>query len=78
LQQLSEAQEHHTDKNTIIVIMENMVKEALKKRGFSEYPATLTKAAVIVQNDIFNHHFVEFIGSFLPNCQEDALSHFFH
>jgi len=73
LQQFPEAQEHHTGKNTITVFkegMENMLKEALKKQDFS---AILSKAAVIVQNDIFNHHCVGFPGSFLPNCWEDFL-----
>ena len=53
--------------------MKNMLKEALKKRDFSEDAAILTKAAVIVRNDIFNHHCVSFTGAFLPNCQEDSL-----
>ena len=50
-----------------------MLKEALKKRDFSEDAAILAKAAVIVRNDIFNHHCVSFTGAFLPNCQEDSL-----
>lgn len=53
--------------------MENMLKEVLKKRDFSEDAMTLAKAAVIVRNDIFNHHCSNFSGAFLLNCQEDSL-----
>lgn len=76
LQHFTEAQEQHDGKNTIIVFkegMENMSKEALKKWDFSEDAVILAKAAVIVRNDIFNHHCINFTGAFLPNCQEDSL-----
>ena len=53
--------------------MKNILKEALKKRDFSEDAAILAKAAVIVQDDILNHHCVSFTGAFLPNCQEHSL-----
>ena len=71
MQHFSEAQEQCDGKNTIIVFkegMENMLKEVLKKRDFSEDAMTLAKAAVIVRNDIFNHHCSNFSGAFLPNC----------
>ena len=45
-----EAQEQHDGKNTIIVFeegMKNMLREALKKRDFTEDVAILTKAATI-------------------------------
>ena len=76
LHHFPEAQEQHDGKNTIIVFkegMKNMLKEAFKKRDFSEDSAILAKATVIVRNDIFNHHCVSFTGAFLPNCQEDSL-----
>ena len=50
-----------------------MLKEALKKRDFSEDAVILTKAVIMVRNDIFSHKCFKFTGSFLPNCQEDSL-----
>ena len=50
-----------------------MLKEALKKWDFSEDAVILVKAAVIVWDDIFDHHCINFTGAFLPNCQEDSL-----
>ena len=50
-----------------------MLKEALKKWDFSEDAVILAKAAVIVRDDIFDHHCINFTGAFLPNCQEDFL-----
>ena len=55
LKHFAEAQEQHDGKNTIIVFkegMEKMLKEALKKRDFSEDAVILAKAAVIVRDDI--------------------------
>ena len=51
----------------------NMLKEALKKRDFSEDVAILDKAATIIRNDIFNHDSFTFTGSFPPKCQENSL-----
>ena len=50
-----------------------MLKEALKKWDFSEDAVILAKAAMIVRDDIFDHHCINFTGAFLPNCQEDSL-----
>ena len=50
-----------------------MLKEALKKWDFSEDAVILAKAAVIVRDDIFDHHCINFTGTFLPYCQEDSL-----
>ena len=50
-----------------------MLKEALKKRDFSEDVAILVKAATIVRNDIFNHDSFTFTGNFPPKCQENSL-----
>ena len=50
-----------------------MLRDALKKRDFSEDVAVLAKAATIIRDDIFNHQGLKFTGSFLPGCQEDSL-----
>ena len=76
LEKFPEAQEQHDGKNTVIVFeegMKNMLREALKKRDFSEDVAILAKAATIVRKDIFNHDHFTFTGSFPPKCQEDSL-----
>ena len=76
MKRFAEAQEQHDGKNTIIVFkegMEKVLKEALKKWDFSEDAVILPKAAVIVRDDIFDHHCINFTGAFLPNCQEDSL-----
>ena len=76
LEKFPEAQEQHDGKNIIIVFeegMKNMLREALKKRDFSEDVAVLVKAAAIVRNDIFNHDHFKFSGSFPLKCQEDSL-----
>ena len=52
--------------------MENILKEALNKRDFSEDVMTLAKAATIVRNDVFNHQAFKFAGCFPPQCQEDS------
>ena len=53
--------------------MQNMLKEALRKRDFSEDAITLAKAATIIQNDVFNHQCLQFNGSFSPGCQQNSL-----
>ena len=53
--------------------MKNMLREALKKRDFTEDVAILAKTATIVQKDIFTHDHFKFSGSFPPKCQEDSL-----
>lgn len=76
LEHFSEAQEQFDGKNVVIVFqkgMESMLREALKKHNFSEDATILAKAATIVRNDIFNHQFLQFSGSFPPRCQEDSL-----
>ena len=52
LEHFPEALEQFDGRNTVIVFkkgMENMLKEALKKRDFSEDAMTLAKAATIVR-----------------------------
>ena len=76
LENFPEAQEQHDGKNIIIVFeegMKNMLREAIKKRDFSEDVAILAKAATIVRNDIFNHDHFKFTGSFPPKCQTNSL-----
>ena len=50
-----------------------MLKEALKKRVFTEDAQILAKAASIIRKDIFNHDAFKFEGSFPENCQETSL-----
>ena len=50
-----------------------MLKEALKKRDFTEDVQILAKAASIIRKDIFNHDAFKFEGSFPENCQETSL-----
>ncbi len=75
LEHFSEAQEQYDGRNVIVFKngMENMLREALKKRDFSEDAVILAKAASIIRNDIFNHQCFNFAGCFPPGCQEDSL-----
>ena len=62
-----EAQEQSDGKNTILVFkegMRNMLKEALKKRDFTEDAQILAKAVSIIRKDIFNHDAFKFERSF--------------
>ena len=70
------AQEQYDGRNTVLVFnkaMQNMLKEALRKRDFSEDAIILAKAATIIRNDVFNHRCLQFTGSFPPGCQENSL-----
>ncbi len=49
-----------------------MLKEALKKRDFTEDAFILAKAAAIVRSGILNHECFKFTGSFQKNCQENS------
>ena len=77
LEHFKEAQEQSDGKkNTILVFkegMRNMLKEALKKRDFTEDAQILAEAASIIRKDIFNHDAFKFEGSFPENCQETSL-----
>ncbi len=76
LEHFSDAQEQNDGKNTVIVFekgMQDMLKEALKKRDFTEDATILARAATLIRNDIFNHQCFDFAGSFPPGCQEDSL-----
>ncbi|KAL9982988.1 hypothetical protein ACROYT_G005106 [Oculina patagonica] len=50
-----------------------MLKEALKKRDFTEDALILAKTASIIRKEIFNHDAFKFDGSFPENCQEASL-----
>ena len=70
-----ESQERQEGKSTIIVFreaMKNMLKEALKKRDFTEDALILAKAAMIVRNDILSHEGFKFTGSFQQNCRRES------
>ena len=76
LKHFQEAQEQSDGKNTILVFkegMRNMLKEALKKRVFSEDVDLLARAASIVRKDILGHKGFKFDGSFPEKCQETSL-----
>ena len=76
LDHFPDAQELHDGRNTIIIFkegMRNMLRDALRKRDFSEDAAVLAKAATIIRKDIFSHQGFNFTGSFPPHCQEDSL-----
>ena len=76
LQHFSEAQEQCDGKNTVIVFtrgMQNMLKEALKKRDYSEDALILAKAATIIRNDTFRHECFKFDGNFPSKCQENSI-----
>ena len=65
------AQEQYDGRNNILVFnkaMQYMLKEALRKRDFSEDAIILAKAATIIQNDMFDHQCLQFTGSFPPGC----------
>ena len=47
-----------------------MLKEALKKRDFSEDTTIL---AMIIRNDTFNHQCFKFDGFFPSKCQQNSL-----
>ena len=69
-------QEQNDGRNTILVFdkaMQSMLKEALRKRDFSEDAIILAKAAKIIRNDVFNHQCLQFTGNFPPSCQENSL-----
>ena len=76
LHHFPEAQEQCDGKNIVIIFkkgMEDMLKDALKKRDFSEDATILAKSAKIIRNDIFTNECLKFNGSFSSNCQENSL-----
>ena len=50
-----------------------MLKEALKKRDYSEDALILAKAATIIRNDTFRHECFKFDGNFPSKCQENSI-----
>ena len=76
LEHFPEADEQFDGRNTIITFnkaVQSILREAMKKRDFSEDAITLAKAATIIRTDIFNHSSFKFTGSFPPHCQENSL-----
>ena len=76
LEHFPEAQEQYDGRNIVIVFkkgMESMLRDAIKKRDFSEDVEILAKAAKIIRNDIFDQDWFKFNGCFPPECQEDSL-----
>ena len=50
-----------------------MLKDALKKRDYSEDALILAKAATIIRNDTFRHECFKFDGNFPSKCQENSI-----
>ena len=76
LERFPEAQEQCVGRNIVIIFKEglqNMLREVLKNRDFSEDAVILAKAAAIVRKDIFNHKCFKFTGCFPDECQKDSL-----
>ena len=53
--------------------LQNIVKEALQERDFSDDTAVSAKAAKIVRRDMFSHKGFSFSGTFPLGCQEISL-----
>ena len=53
--------------------LQNIVKEALQERDFSDDTAVSAKAAKIVRRDMFSHKGLSFSGTFPLGCQEISL-----
>ncbi|CAB3995763.1 Hypothetical predicted protein [Paramuricea clavata] len=53
--------------------MKDMIKDALKKRDFTEDALILAQAATIVRNDIFHHEGFQFTSQYPPGCQKKSL-----
>ena len=53
--------------------LQNIVKEALQERDFSDDTAVLAKAAKIVRRDMLSHKGFSFSGTFPLGCQEISL-----
>lgn len=69
-------QEQYDGRNAIIIFnkaTQSMLKQAIKKRDFSEDAVVLAKATTIIRNGIFNYLCIQFTGSFPPYCQENSL-----
>ena len=62
---------------TVVLIfregMQEILKERLKDRDYSENARTLRKAAQIIRHDIFEFVAPKFSGSFTDDCQENSV-----
>ena len=75
LDQFPDAQEQNDGKNLVIIFtkaLQGMVKDAIKKRDFSEDATILAKASAIVRRDILKNKGFNFSGSFTTDCQETS------
>ena len=73
LDQFPDAQEQTDGKNLVIIFtkaLQGMVKDAIKKRDFSEDATILAKASAIVRRDILKNKGFNFSGNFTAGCQE--------
>ena len=75
LDQFPDVQEQNDGKNLVIIFtkaLQGMVKDAIKKRDFSEDATILAKASAIVRRDILKNKGFNFSGSFTTDCQETS------
>ena len=71
-----ELQEHRVGKRVVLIFREGMqeiLKERLKDRDYSEDARTLRKAAQIIRHDIFEFVAPKFSGSFTADCHENSV-----
>ena len=76
LKRLPEAQEQFDGRNTIIIFesgMITMIREAIKKRDYTEDAYALSKVANIIRRDMLQHDTYTFTGSFTSRCQEASV-----
>ena len=76
LDHFQEAHEQDDGKQTVLIFrngLQNIVKEALQERDFSDDTAVLAKAAKIERRDMFSHKGLSFSGTFPLGCQEISL-----
>ena len=76
LDHFQEAHEQDDGKQTVLIFrngLQNIVKEALQERDFSDDTAVLAKAAKIVRRDMFSNKGFSFSGTFPLGCQEISL-----
>ena len=75
-ERFSDAQAQHDGRNIVIIFkdgMKDMIKDAVKKRDFTEDALRMVQAATLVRKGIFHHEGFQFTGQFPPGCQEKSL-----
>jgi hypothetical protein len=76
LENLPDAQEQMQGKNVVIVfnrLIQDMLKEAIPNRDFTDKVKILAKASAIVRKDMFEFKGFNFSGQFGEQCQEKSV-----